>query len=140
MTYNVSVLGKELRDAGLPVVGVNSRGEVSWEGEPSKSQLSTAKTVVEAHDPLKQLSLEVNILELLAKEFPEEEAELNSWANESIFVANILTDKSFKATKATVAMIKARVEKSKEDGASALTATLADKLLAKIAELDAQLV
>lgn len=82
----------------------------------------------------------INIFETIAKEFYDDEAVLNVWAKESIFVSNLLTDKNFTATAETIALLKARIQKSKDDVDSALTDDLADRLLAKVAEIEAQLV
>ena len=84
--------------------------------------------------------LKINIFETLAKEFYDDEAVLNAWAKESIFVSNLLTDREFKATKETVTLLKARIQKSKDDSSSALTNDLADRLLVKVADIEALLV
>lgn len=140
MRYNVSVLDAELKKAGLVIDGVDSDGNIAWVGEPTAEQLATAQTVKANHDPSKVVSIELNIFETLAKEFYEDEAELNVWAKESIFVSNLLTDKNFTATAETIALLKARIQKSKDDTNSALTNDLADRLLTKVAEIEAQLV
>lgn len=139
-TYNATVLDAELKKAGLIIDGVDSDGNIAWVGEPTAEQLATAQTVKANHNPAKVLTLTFSIFELLAKEFYNDEAELNAWAKESIFVSNLLTDKNFTATAETIALLKARIQKSKDDVDSALTDDLADRLLAKVAEIEAQLV
>lgn len=139
MRYNVGVLHFELIKAGLKIEGVDSTGNISWVGDPGAEELATAQEVLEAHDPSKVVEMTINMLELLATEFYEDEAELVNWGKESFFIQTIMTDKEFKATSATVALLKQRVKESKDNPDSALSDVLADKLIAKLTELEDQL-
>lgn len=51
---NVSLLTDELIAVGLPVVGVSSDGRVDYSRELTAAELTTAKTVIAAHDPTKR--------------------------------------------------------------------------------------
>lgn len=139
MTYNIEVLHNQLKNAGLPIAGVDSDGKVSWGSEPTAKQAQDAKELIEAHDPSLVLSLSINFLDELSEKFFEQETELVNWGKESFFIQSVMTDKSFTATKKSIAKLKARVEKSKEDSSSALSAGLADALLIELDNIGGRL-
>lgn len=62
---NVEKLDKELRAAGLPVLGVSSDGRIDWPvGHPTSTEQSTANSVLAAHDPNTPTPLEQQLINL----------------------------------------------------------------------------
>jgi hypothetical protein len=53
---NVRKLHHELESAGIPIVGVDSDGRVSYASAPSGKQEKLARTLVDAHDPAEEPS------------------------------------------------------------------------------------
>ena len=51
---DVGSFHEELLAAGLPVVGVSSDGRVDYSRELTAAELTTAKAIIAAHDPLKR--------------------------------------------------------------------------------------
>ena len=51
MNINVGKLDKELRDAGIPIDGCNSNGEIWFKDEATAVQKKLAEDVMKRHDP-----------------------------------------------------------------------------------------
>lgn len=51
MTYNISKLLNELKDVGITIYGVNSKGEIHFTEDTTEEQKIMAKVVVENHNP-----------------------------------------------------------------------------------------
>ena len=51
MNINVGKLDKELRDAGIPMDGCNSDGEIWFKEETTEAQKKLAEEVKKKHDP-----------------------------------------------------------------------------------------
>lgn len=48
---NVKKLTQEFLDAGLPLEGLNSKGEITYTRELTKSEKTKASSLIAAHDP-----------------------------------------------------------------------------------------
>lgn len=57
MTINVAKLDKELKAAGLPIVGCASTGRIDWDGEPTEAQKARAQAILAAHDPAPEVKV-----------------------------------------------------------------------------------
>ena len=64
-SVNPEKLHRELKDAGLPVVGVSASGRIDYSRALTASEQSTAEQVIAAHDPVVSDS-DVFIEQLLA--------------------------------------------------------------------------
>ena len=51
MNINVGKLDKELRDAGIPIDGCNSEGEIWFKEDATDEQKKMAEDVMKRHDP-----------------------------------------------------------------------------------------
>ncbi len=50
--YNATKLDRDLKAAGLPIVGCDSMGRIDWqEGHPTPEEQAAANAVLAAHDP-----------------------------------------------------------------------------------------
>lgn len=59
MTLNATKLDSELRAAGLPIVGCNSDGLVTWANGviPTQGQIDQANAIIAVHDPIDYVAL-----------------------------------------------------------------------------------
>ena len=53
--YNPMKLHNELVNSGLEIHGCDSNGGIHWKTEPTKTDLSKAKTIMELHDPTPEI-------------------------------------------------------------------------------------
>jgi len=77
----------------------------------------------------------INPIKVLVEDFYEDEDEFHRWAKESIFVQNLLTQKSLILDYGKITLMEERILKSKNNPDSALTEVTADKLLVLLADL-----
>lgn len=67
MRYNVGVLQFELVKAGLKIEGVDSNGNISWINDPTDEDLAKAQEILDAHDPTRLKTVQVNPLKDILK-------------------------------------------------------------------------